>query len=86
MSLVSDFEADNELATKEKIEKERLLNETKLFEENKQLKKLLQKCRDVFNKMNIISPRHNGKSSEHLMLINLLIEINNILDIKEDNV
>lgn len=84
MSLVSDFEVNNELDTREKIEKERLLNETKLFEENKQLKELLQKCRDVFNKIHIISPRHNGKSSEHLMLINLLVEINNILDIKED--
>jgi len=85
MSLESDFEIDNELALKEKLEKERLLNETKLFEENKQLKELLQKCRYFFNKINIISPRQNGKSSDYIMLINLLMEINNLLDIKENN-
>ena len=85
MSLKSDFEVDNELALKEKSEKERLLNETKLIEENKQLKELLQKCRYFFNKINIISPRQNGKSSDYIMIINLLMEINNLLDIKENN-
>ena len=85
MSLKSDFEIDNELALKEKLEKERLLNETKLIEENKQLKELLQKCRYFFNKINIISPRQNGKSSDYIMIINLLMEINNLLDIKENN-
>lgn len=85
MSLKSDFEVDNELALKEKSEKERLLNETKLIEENQQLKELLQKCRYFFNKINIISPRQNGKSSDYIMIINLLMEINNLLDIKENN-
>ena len=85
MSLKSDFEVDNELALKEKLEKERLLNEIKLIEENQQLKELLQKCRYFFNKINIISPRQNGKSSDYIMIINLLMEINNLLDIKENN-
>ena len=85
MSLKSDFEIDNELSLKEKLEKERLLNETKLIEENQQLKELLQKCRYFFNKINIISPRQNGKSSDYIMIINLLMEINNLLDIKENN-
>ena len=85
MSLKSDFEVDNELALKEKTEKERLLNETKLIEENQQLKELLQKCRYFFNKINIISPRQNGKSSDYIMIINLLMEIDNLLDIKENN-
>jgi hypothetical protein len=85
MSLISYFEIDNELALKEKSEKERLLNETKLIEENQQLKELLQKCRYFFNKINIISPRQNGKSSDYIMIINLLMEINNLLDIKENN-
>ena len=85
MSLISDFEIDNELALKEKSEKERLLNETKLIEENQQLKELLQKCRYFFNKINIINPRQNGKSSDYIMIINLLMEINNLLDIKENN-
>ena len=85
MSLKSDFEVDNELALKEKLEKERLLNEIKLIEENQQLKELLQKCRYFFNKINIISPRQNGKSSDYIMIINLLMEIDNLLDIKENN-
>lgn len=57
------------------------MNETELLEENQQLRELLQKCRKFFNKINIITPRHNGKSTEYLEFINLLMEINNKLEI-----